>query len=168
MRLCNLCINYNFNDILYNMETTNEIENNPKLQPSLVINNSNADIFGVSINDPRVNRSMYDSRGKYFDTFKFNAEFDKYVEQQSKQRLLNNELKTHDLNSIENKKINMYNTPIGQILINTQIFWFKIFENIKNRDNIFKNCDYDDFFYAGITLIAVVLLYIISYFVFKG
>jgi len=150
------------------METTKEMENNPKLQPSLTINNSNADIFGVNIDDPRVNRTIYDSRGKYFDTFEFNAQFDKYIDQQSKKRLLNNELKTHDLNSIGNKKINMYNIPIGQILINTQIFWFKIFDNIKNRNYIFKNCDYNDFFYAGITLIAVVLLYIILYFVFRG
>ena len=52
------------------METDDEMENNPPLQPSLTELNSNADIFGVVINDPRVDRTMYDSRGKYFDTFK--------------------------------------------------------------------------------------------------
>ena len=148
------------------METTDEIENNPPLQPSLTENNSNADIFGVVINDPRIDRTMYDSRGKYFDTFKFNAEFDKYIEEQEKKRLLNNELKTHDLNTIENERVDIYNTPIKQILINTQTFWFNIFDNIINGENIFKNCDYGDFFYAGITFIAVVLIYIILSFMF--
>ena len=148
------------------METDDEIENNPPLQPSLTELNSNADIFGVVINDPRVDRTMYDSRGKYFDTFKFNAKFDEYIEQQEKKRLLNNELKTHDLNTIENKRIDIYDTPIHQILINTQMFWFNIFDNIKNGENIFKNLNYGDFFYAGITFIAIVLIYIILSFIF--
>jgi hypothetical protein len=152
---------------MYNMETQKEIETNPPLQPSLSsIDNSNADIFGVVINDPRVDRSMYDSRGKYFDTFKFNAEFNKYIDEQSKERLLNNELKTHDLNVIENTKSDIYNTPISQILINTQNFWFKIFDNIKNGNNIFKDCDYNDFLYTGITFIVVVLIYIVLFFIF--
>ena len=108
----------------------------------------------------------YGSRGKYFDTFKFNAEFDKYIEEQEKKRLLNNELKTHDLNTIENERVDIYNTPIKQILINIQTFWFNIFDNIINGENLFKNCDYGDFFYAGITFIAVVLIYIILSFIF--
>ena len=149
------------------METNEETLTNPPLQPSLSsIDNSNADIFGVVINDPRLDRSIYDSRGKYFDTFKFNAEFDKYVEEQSKKRSLKNELKTHDLNEIQNKKTDIYHTPINQILINIQTFWFKIYDNIKNGNNIFKNCDYNDFLYAGLTFIAVVLIYIILFFLF--
>jgi hypothetical protein len=140
---------------------------NPPLQPSLTINNSNADIFGVNIDDPRVDRSIYDSRGKYFDTFKFNEEFDKYIDQQSKKRLLHNDLKTHDLNSIENTTVDIYNTPINKILINIQVFWFKIFDNIKKGNNIFNNCDYNDFLYAGLTFIIVVLLYIILSFIFN-
>ena len=149
------------------METNKESITNPPLQPSLSsINNSNADIFGVVIDDPRVDRSIYDSRGKYFDTFKFNAEFNKYIDQQSKKRELNNELKTHDLNTIDNKKTDIYHTPIRKILINTQVFWFKIFDNIKNGNNIFKDCDYNDFLYAGITFVAVVLIYIILSFIF--
>ena len=156
--------NNQYNNI--NNKIDNEMENNPYLQPSLTEDNNNADIFGVVINDPRIDRSLYDSRGKYFDTFKFNSEFDKYIENQDKKRLLNNELKTHDLNTIENKKIDIYNTPIHQILINTQNFWFTIFDNIKNGENLFKNCDYGDFFYAGITFITVVLFYIILSFIF--
>ena len=65
------------------------------------------------------------------------------------------------MNTIENERVDIYNTPIKQILINIQTFWFNIFDNIINGENLFKNCDYGDFFYAGITFIAVVLIYII-------
>ena len=153
------------------METTNEMLSNPPLQPDLTKNDknvkNNADIFGIKIDDPRVNRSMYDSRGKYFDSFKFNAGFDEYINQQTKKNLLNNELKTHDLNNIENQKVNVYNLPLKQILINIQTFWFKIYDNIQNGNNLFYNCDYNDFLYVGITLIVVVLLYIILFFIFE-
>ena len=46
---------------------------------------------------------MYDNRGKYFDAYLFNKEFDEYIQKQDKKRLYEQELKTTDLNNIVNK-----------------------------------------------------------------
>ena len=47
--------------------------------------------------------SMYDNRGKYFDAYLFNKEFDEYIQKQDKRRILEQEFKTTDLENIVNK-----------------------------------------------------------------
>ena len=46
---------------------------NKPLQPWIDKSPNNNDLYGVDLNKltPELNRSMYDNRGKYFDTFKF-------------------------------------------------------------------------------------------------
>jgi hypothetical protein len=112
------------------------------------------------------NRSVFDNRGRFFDPYKFNKEFEVYIEKQKKKRLLEQELKTYDLNKIDNMVIKPYNLPFKNIVLNTQSMWFRFFDNIINGEKLFKNSTFDDVFYVALTFITIFLLYIIIYSLF--
>ncbi len=115
------------------------------------------------------NVSMYDNRGKYFDAYLFNKKFDDYIEQKNKERLLKEKVKLYDLNKVENIKINPYELPINKLLINVKNTWFDMFDNLINGRQIINPDDpnqLDSFFYIGITLITIALLYILLSYIF--
>jgi len=105
--------------------------------------------------------TMYDNKGKYFDLYDFNKNFDSYIEQQQKERLLNEKLKLTDLSTIESIKISPYQLPIDKIMINIKDTWFEIYDNLLKNKNPFSNFNEDKFFYIGISLIIIALIYII-------
>ncbi len=107
------------------------------------------------------NISMYDNRGKYFDQYLFNKKFDEYIELKNKERLLKEKVRLYDLNRIENIKVQPYELPLQKILINTKDTWFNIYDDLKNSKNPLVNLDINSFFYIGITLVTIVLLYVL-------
>jgi hypothetical protein len=144
------------------------------------INKSQGNADGIlSINEPikvetdqydtkqSLYNSMYDNRGKYFDLYDFNKDFDNYIRNQQKQRLLNEKLKLTDLSTINSIKIKPYQLPLDKLLINTKNTWFDLYDNIIKGDNPLDNFDEDKIFYVGITLIIFALLYIMLYLFFE-
>ena len=109
-------------------------------------------------------KNMYNNRGKYFDSAQFNKAFDVYVEEQTKDRLLNQKVKLDDLNRIENIKIPPTQLPLKDLFINIKKAWTNFFNNLLNGKKIFDNTD--DSFYFGLTFIIVALLYLIISFIF--
>ncbi len=106
-------------------------------------------------------KGMYNNRGKYFDSAQFNKAFDVYIEEQTKDRLLNQKVKLDDLNRIENVKIPPTQLPLKDLFINIKNAWVNFFYG----KNIFSNID--DSFYFGLTFIIVGLLYLIITFIFE-
>jgi hypothetical protein len=111
--------------------------------------------------------SMYDNRGKYFDLYDFNKNFDDYVTQQQKQRLLNEKLKLTDLSTIDSIKVKPYQLPLDKMLINVKDTWFELYDKAVGGENPITNFEEDNFFYVGITLIVVALIYIMLMFFFE-
>lgn len=109
-------------------------------------------------------KNMYNNRGKYFDSAQFNKAFNVYIEEQTKDRLLNQKVKLDDLNRIENIKIPPTQLPLKDLFINIKKAWTNLFNNLFNGKNIFDNTD--DSFYFGLTFIIVALLYLIISFIF--
>ena len=111
--------------------------------------------------------SMYDNRGKYFDLYDFNKDFDDYIRQQQKLRLLNEKLRLTDLSTIDSITIKPYQLPIDKMLINTKDVWFELYDKVTQGTNPLTNLSNDDFFYVGITLIVFALLYVMLVFFFE-
>lgn len=111
--------------------------------------------------------SMYDNRGKYFDLYDFNKDFDTYIRQQQKQRLLNEKLKLTDLSTIDSIKIKPYQLPLDKMLIQTKDTWFDLYDKLMNGQNPLKEINENQFFYIGLTLIIASLLYIMLWFFFE-
>ena len=111
-------------------------------------------------------KGMYNNRGKYFDSALFNKAFDVYIEEQTKDRLLNQKVKLDDLNKVENIKIQPYQLPLNDILINTKNTWLDIINKTSEGKNVFDNFNYESTFYIAITFIIIALLYILIYFLF--
>ena len=109
-------------------------------------------------------KNMYNNRGKYFDPVQFNKAFDVYVEEQTKDRLLNQKVKLDDLNRIENIKIPPTQLPLKDLFVNIKRAWSNFFNNLFRGKNVFDNTD--DSFYFGLTFIIVALLYLIISFIF--
>ena len=111
--------------------------------------------------------NMYDNKGKYFDLYDFNKNFDDYINQQQKQRLLNEKIKLTDLSIIDSIKIKPYQLPLNKMLINVKDTWFELYDKTIEGENPLKNFNEDNFFYVGITFIAVALIYIMLLFFFE-
>ena len=109
-------------------------------------------------------KDMYNNRGKYFDPAQFNKAFDVYIEEQTKDRLLNQKVKLDDLNRIENIKIPPTQLPLKDLFVNIKRAWSNLFNNLFRGKNVFDNTD--DSFYFGLTFIIVALLYLIISFIF--
>lgn len=113
------------------------------------------------------NISMYDNRGKYFDQFLFNAKFDEYIDEKNKERLLKEKVKLYDLNKVENIEIQPYDLPLNKILINTKNTWFNMYDDVSNGKNPTKNLNFKSYFYIGVTLIVITILYIFLSYIFS-
>lgn len=111
--------------------------------------------------------SMYDNRGKYFDLYNFNKNFDDYIRQQQKLRLLNEKLKLTDLSTIDSIKIKPYQLPIDKLLINAKDVWFEMYDKAVRGENPITKLSNDDFFYVGITLVVFGLFYVMLVFFFE-
>lgn len=111
--------------------------------------------------------TMYDNRGKFFDLYDFNKNFDAYIQQQQKERLLNEKLKLTDLSTIDSIKIKPYQLPLDRMLINVKDTWFEMYDNVINGENPLNNILEDKFFYIGLTLVIVALMYIMLWFFFE-
>ena len=109
-------------------------------------------------------KNMYNNRGKYFDSAQFNKAFDVYIEEQTKDRLLNQKVKLDDLNRIENIKIPPTQLPLKDLFVNIKRAWSNFFNNLFRGKNIFDNTD--DSFYFGLTFIIIALIYLIISFIF--
>ena len=112
------------------------------------------------------NESMYDNRGKYFDTYLFNQRFDQYIREKNSERLLGEKVRLHDLDRIENIQVQPYELPLNKLLINFKDIWFKFFDDIINLKNPLNNITTDNMFYIGITFITIFILYIMLSYIF--
>lgn len=112
-------------------------------------------------------RTIFDNRGKFFDPYQFNKEFEKYIDDSKKKRLNEQKLRTYDLEKIENTRIRPYDISFSKIIKNIQSMWFRYYDNIRDRKNIFEGSSYDDLFYLSITFITVYILYIMIYLIFS-
>lgn len=115
----------------------------------------------------KTNKSMYDNRGKYFDTYLFNQKFDEYIKEKTAERKLKEQVQLYDLDTIENIQVEPYQLPLNKLLINFKNVWFNLFDNLiegKNPTELFTT---SNFFYFGITFIVIFLLYIMLSFIFE-
>ena len=131
------------------------------------MDNTVTDIYNVSSGGITSDRTMFDNRGRFFDPYQFNKEFEKYIDDSKKRRLKEQKLRTHDLEKIENTRIRPYNMSFSKIVKNIQSMWFRYYDNIRNGKNIFEGATYDDLFYLSITFITVYILYIMIYLIFS-
>jgi hypothetical protein len=115
----------------------------------------------------KTNNSLYDNRGKYFDSYLFNQKFDDYIKKKNKERLLKEKVKLYDLDRISNIQIAPYQLPIDKLLINLKNVWFDFFDNIANLNNPLENFTTINLFYYGITMIIIYLLIIMMSFIFE-
>ena len=111
--------------------------------------------------------SMYDNRGKYFDAYLFNKEFDEYIQKQDKRRILEQEFKATDLENIVNKVPKPYELSLKDILFNTKNTWIIIISKFKKKKFNVDGLDVNSIFYIGITFIVVALLYILVFLMFS-
>jgi len=112
------------------------------------------------------NDTMYDNKGKYFDSYLFNAKFNEYIKKEDKNRLMDGKLETNDLNKISNTQIEPYELPLNKIIINIKDMWFNIFDNVMDLNNPFENFDNNEIFYLAISLIVISLMYLFFYVIF--
>lgn len=131
------------------------------------MDNTETDIYNVSSGGITSDRTMFDNRGRFFDAYQFNKEFEKYIDDSKKRRLKEQKLRTHDLEKIENTRIRPYNMSFSKIIKNIQSMWFRYYDNIRNGKNILEGVSYDDLFYLSITFITVYILYIMIYLIFS-
>jgi len=131
------------------------------------MDNTETDIYNVTSGGITSDRSMFDNRGRFFDPYQFNKEFEKYIDDSKKRRLKEQKLRIHDLEKIENTRIRPYNMSFSKIIKNIQSMWFRYYDNIRNGKNIFEGATYDDLFYLSITFITVYILYIMIYLIFS-
>jgi len=131
------------------------------------MDNTETDIYNVSSGGITSDRSMFDNRGRFFDPYQFNKEFEKYIDNSKKRRLTEQKLKTYDLEKIENARIRPYNMSFSKITKNIQSMWFRYYDNISNGKNILEGASYNDLFYLSITFITVYILYIMIYLIFS-
>ena len=115
----------------------------------------------------KTNTTMYDNRGKYFDTYKFNQKFDQYIKQKNEERLLKQKVQLYDLDRVANIQIAPYQLPIDKLLINFKNVWFNLFDNIIELKNPIDNFTTNNFFYYGISLIVIFLLYLMLSYIFE-
>ena len=109
-------------------------------------------------------KNMYNNRGKYFDPVQFNKAFDVYIEEQTKDRLLNQKVKLDDLNRIENINIPPTQLPLKNLFINIKNSWTNLINNLINGKKLFSNTD--DSFYFGLTFIIIALIYLVISLIF--
>lgn len=131
------------------------------------MDNTETDIYNVTSRGITSDRTMFDNRGRFFDAYQFNKEFEKYIDDSKKRRLKEQKLRTHDLEKIENTRIRPYNMSFSKIIKNIQSMWFRYYDNIRNGKNIFEGATYDDLFFLSITFITVYILYIMIYLIFS-
>ena len=115
----------------------------------------------------KTNKSMYDNRGKFFDSNLFNKKFDEYIKQENEERLLKQKVKLYDLDDISNIEISPYELPLNKLLINLKNVWFNLFDNIINGENILNNFNTNNLFYFGISFIVIYILFIILTYIFE-
>jgi len=115
----------------------------------------------------KTNMSMYDNRGKYFDSYLFNKKFDQYIEQQNSERLLKQKVQLYDLDNISNIEISPYQLPLNKLLINLKNVWFNLFDSIMYRTNVLDNFTTNNLFYFGISFIVIYILFIILTYIFE-
>lgn len=113
------------------------------------------------------NFSMYDNRGKYFDSYLFNRKFDEYIKKINDERLIKEKVQLYDLDRISNIQVAPYQLPIDKLLINLKNIWFDFFDNIINFKNPVENFNSVDLFYYGITFIIIYILIIMLGFIFE-
>ncbi len=109
-------------------------------------------------------KDMYNNRGKYFDPVQFNKAFEVYIEEQTKDRILNEKVNANDLNRIENIKIPPTQLPLKDLFFNIKKAWIDLYNNYINSKYMFSNVD--DPFYFGLTFIVVGLIYLTFTFIF--
>lgn len=112
------------------------------------------------------NITMYDNKGKYFDTYLFNQKFDEYIRQKTRERKLKEQVQLYDLNNVDNIQVLPWELPINKLLINFKNIWFELFDDIANGKNPVSLFNIENFFYFGITFIIIFLMYIMLSYIF--
>lgn len=153
--------------------SNSEYEFSPNINESKNVTNENGI---MSFYDPtksmvdnylKTNKSMYDNRGKYFDTYLFNQKFDEYIKKQTAERKLKENVQTYDLDSIDNIQVQPYQLPLDKLLINFKNVWFELFDNLMNKKDPSELFNTTNFFYFGTTLIVIFLLYVMLSYIFE-
>lgn len=115
----------------------------------------------------KTNISMYDNRGKYFDSYLFNQKFDEYIKQKTAERKLKEQVQLYDLNNIDNIQIQPFELPLNKLLINFKNLWFKLFDDIIHGNNPANLFSTTNFFYFGMTFIIIFLLFVMLSYIFE-
>lgn len=134
------------------------------------------------------NISMYDNRGKYFDSYLFNQKFDQYIAEKTAERKLKEQVQLYDLDMVDNIQVQPYQLPLDKLLINFKNVWSQLFDEL-GKKKIFSNpinltgltnptnlmdlfdlssiLKVENFFYYGITFIVIFILYIMLSYIFE-
>ena len=94
--------------------------------------------------------------GSIWDPAAFNKQFDTYIEENKKNRLLQQKAKLHDVNEIVNKEPEPFELPINLFIKQLLDTWNKFVSNIIKLD--FSVYNSNDFLNLGVTLIAFAIL----------
>lgn len=130
--------------------------------------NNNYDPTSEIVNNYlKTNQSMYDNRGKYFDSYLFNQKFDEYIKEKNAERILKEKVQLYDLDRIENIEIAPYQLPLDKLFINFKDVWVNFFNDLSNGKNPLNDLTTSNFFYYGITLIIIFILYIMLGYIFE-
>lgn len=116
----------------------------------------------------KTNISMYDNRGKYFDSYLFNQKFDEYIRKKDAERLAKQEALLYDLNKMENTQIPPYKLPLDKMMIGLKNEWFELYDNMKNGNykQIF-TFDSNKLFYFGISFVLIYILFVMLVQIFE-
>ena len=115
----------------------------------------------------KTNMTMYDNRGKYFDSYLFNQKFDEYIKQKTSERKIKEQVQLYDLDNIENIQVQPYELPLNKLLINFKNIWFELFDDLINKKNPSNLFTTTNFFYFGMTFVIIFLLYIMLSYIFE-
>jgi hypothetical protein len=152
-----------------NTNTNNQLQNPMRTsRVPLGTETNNYDPTRQMVNDYLdTNMSMYDNRGKYFDSYLFNQKFDEYIKQKTAERKLKEQVQLYDLDNIENIQVQPYELPINKMMINFKNLWFELFDNLINGNKTTYLFTTVNFFYFGMTFVVIFLLYIMLSYIFE-
>lgn len=111
--------------------------------------------------NPRINGKA----DNIWDPVAFNKEFEQYIEENKKNRLIQQQAKLHDVNEIQNKEPEPYELPVYLFLQQILVTWNKLFTNILSFDLSIYTAN--DLLNIGITFIAIALLFMFLSNIFK-
>jgi len=94
-----------------------------------------------------------------WDPVAFNKQFDVYIEENKKNRLLQQKAKLQDINDIVNKEPELYELPLNIYLKKLLDTWTKLFTNFYTLDLSIYSAN--DLLNIGITFICIAIIFLL-------